>query len=181
VLAVPAALVLVSLAVNHPKLAAQTPRTAEAASAPHGPRAAAPQWDWKYRDWRDGMGRRHWMATVASANTLEFGFPYAGRQHASLCIRSQHQDLLEDVFLTIERGQFLCGLRGCSVNVKFDDQPIRSFDAVEAEDHSTTVLFLQEPAAFIAQLRKAKRVRIEALFFREGMRTADFRTAGFEW
>jgi hypothetical protein len=197
VLSVPAFLVLLSLAFNHPKQAAPTPRIAEAASAPpapatcaprtpatsapKAPAASTPKWDWNYRDWEDGMGRKHWIATVASANTLEFGFPYRGAQHATLAVRSSRKDVLEDVYITIERGQFLCGFDDCSLNVKFDDRPIRRFRAAEASDHSTTILFVSDAAGFIDQLRKAKRVRVEARFYQEGMRTADFRTEGFEW
>jgi hypothetical protein len=44
-----------------------------------------------------------------------------------------------------------------------------------------TILFLDDVAGFVGGLRKAKRVRIEARFYQEGMRTADFHTEGFEW
>jgi hypothetical protein len=97
-----------------------------------------------------------------------------------MTLRSSRQDLVEDVYITVEHGQFLCGFDDCSLNVKFDDRPIRRFQAAEANDHSTTVLFVRDAAGFIDQLRKAKRVRIEARFYREGRQTADFRTEGFE-
>jgi hypothetical protein len=33
----------------------------------------------------------------------------------------------------------LCGFEDCSVNVKFDDRPIRKFRATGPSDHSTTI------------------------------------------
>jgi hypothetical protein len=36
-------------------------------------------------------------------------------------------------------------------------------------------------ASFLASVRQAKRVRIEARFYQKGMHTPDFHTEGFRW
>jgi hypothetical protein len=48
-------------------------------------------------------------------------------------------------------------------------------------DHRTTLKFIDDYPGFLAALRKAKTVRIEAAFFHEGNQTFEFKTAGFDW
>jgi hypothetical protein len=126
------------------------------------------------------MGRKQSFAQVTSTNTVSFGFPYQGSQHATLTIRKTARWGTEAIF-RIERGQFLCGIDECAVNVRFDSGPIRQCSASEPSDHSTTTLFLRNGPSFVAQLRKAKTLRIEATFFQEGSHTLEFNVEGFKW
>jgi hypothetical protein len=135
---------------------------------------------WSYTKEVDGMGREEFFARVESANALSFGFPYQGSQHGTLVIRrSGHWGT--NVAVRIERGQFLCGIQNCAVNVRFDQGPIQRFSASEPDDHSTTTLFLNKESRFISQLRKAKVARVEATFFQEGTQALQFNVDGFKW
>lgn len=140
---------------------------------------APPPDPWRYRSDKDDMGRKRSFAEVASVNAVNFEFPYAGEQHASLMLRKNHGGT--NVLLIVERGQFLCDFRGCSVSVKFDDGPIVEYSASEPEDHKTTILFLEPEGRFIANLKKASVVRIEATFYQQGPRTFQFPVKGLDW
>lgn len=133
---------------------------------------------WSYSNDQDDMGRTESDATLDSTNTLEFDFPYSGAQHGTLMIRKVHARATY-VEVRIEKGQFLCGVEECTVNVRFDDGPIRRFTAVPPSDQSTTVLFIQDASAFIGQLSHAKRVRVEATFYQEGAQALEFHVEGF--
>jgi hypothetical protein len=85
------------------------------------------------------------------------------------------------VTLSIEWGQFVCGIRSCTLKVRFDTGAIQRFSASEPSDHSTTTLFLNGEGRLISQLRKAKVVRIEATFYQEGSQTLEFNVEGFKW
>lgn len=126
------------------------------------------------------MGRKSSYANVTSKNTLSFGFPYQGDQHGVLTIRKTSRWGTE-VILKIERGQFLCQLDECSINLKFDDGPVQSYSATGPSDHSTTMLFIQNGPAIVAKLRKAKLLLIEATFYQEGSQTLKFDVEGFNW
>jgi hypothetical protein len=179
-------ILLMSVLSNNPKPTAQHVRPASTSNPPPPvalfPKRTEPQAAsrWSYSASEDKMGRKQSTANVASTNTLEFGFPYQGVQHATLVTRKS-AEWGTNVFVMIERGQFLCGFQGCTANVRFDSGTIQRFSASGTTDHSTTVLFLNNGARFISQLRKAKIVRIEPTFYHEGSQTLEFDAQGFKW
>lgn len=84
--------------------------------------------------------------------------------------------------MRIERGHFLCSsIDGCEILVRFDDKQPERYDAVGPSDHSTTALFIQGYESFLTSLHKARRVRIQAQFYREGHRVFTFNVRGLEW
>jgi len=152
---------------------------------------------WIYQFDEDGMGRPRQTIWTYSTNQLNFGFPYQGAQTGRLSLRTVEHG--QDIMLSIEHGQFLCGFPGCLVNVRFDEGKIEHFCASRASDGSSTVLFLSNKSAiwsysdgrwdcsnmfmrasFLPKLHKAKRIRIEAEFFHEGMQTLDFEVDGLK-
>jgi len=157
------------------------PGESSSAPAPSVPEAhPEPTSPWVYTSDEDTMGRKRSFAEVVSTNTLDFGFPYQGSQHGTLTIRKSARSGTE-VMISIERGQFLCGVDECAVNVRFDDGPIQEFSAGEPSDHSTTVLFIEGQTRFTAHLRRAKTLRVEATFYQEGSQTLEFNVEGFSW
>lgn len=129
----------------------------------------------------DSMGRgkveRAWTTSV---NQFEFDFPYKGTQEATLTLR-KHPKHGKDVILSIERGQFLCRIDDCTVQVRFDDSKPSTFSAAEPADHDTTTLFLTNYARFVSNLKKARVVKIEAQFFQEGTRVFEFSSFDLNW
>lgn len=136
---------------------------------------------WFYSESQDAMGRgKIKTAVVRSLNQLEFDFPYSGPQRATLRLRV-HPEYGRDVILSIERGQFLCGIDDCSVNVRFGNGKPVAYHVSEPADHSTTSLFIGNYERFVANTKKVDKVSIEAQFFQEGNRVFEFDVSGLEW
>jgi hypothetical protein len=136
---------------------------------------------WQYDTSDDEMGRgKIKTATLESTNEFEFDFPYADPQRATLMLR-KHPKYGNDAILSVEKGQFLTGINGTSVEVRFDSGKAREYKALEPEDHSTTAIFIERFEDFVARAKKAKKVRIEASFFQEGSRVLEFDVAGLKF
>lgn len=136
---------------------------------------------WRYDESSEQMGRgtvKH--AQVNSLNEVNFDFPYRGAQRGTLTLRS-HPKYGKDVILSIEKGQFLCGIDDCTVAVRFDDGKTQNYPAVGPADHSTTSLFIRGHDRFVAGAKKAKRVAIEANFYQSGTRVFEFDVTGLQW
>ena len=136
---------------------------------------------WNYSESEDKMGRgKIKSATVSSLNKVEFGFPYQNPQRATLQLR-KHPEYGNDVILSIEKGQFICGVSSCSVQVKFGEGKATKYSASEPADNSSTVLFISDFASFVANTKKSKKVYIEAQFYQEGNRVFEFETSNLNW
>ena len=136
---------------------------------------------WEYFDVPDdmGFGTIH-IAEIKSNNTVNFDSPYKGEQRATLKLRT-HPRRGEGVIFSIEKGQFISGVYGTTVFVRFDDDAPKKFTAVELDDRDPTRLFIQGYKSFVASARKASKIRIEATFYNEGNRVFEFDSAGLAW
>ena len=136
---------------------------------------------WNYQETDEKMGRgKIKIAFVKSLNQFEFDFPYRRLQRATLQLRI-HPKYGKDVILIIERGQFLCRIRRCTVTVRFGEAKPQTFSASEPADHSTTVLFLRNYGRFVVNAKKVNKVYIEAQFYQEGTRVFEFDVSGLKW
>lgn len=173
-----------SSTANAPPLAVVTPTPEQRAEAERQRRISEIQafgLKWRYSEAMEQMGRgvvKH--AQVNSLNEISFEFPYRGAQRATLWLRS-HPKHGKDVMLSVQRGQFLCDIGGCTVAVRFDEGRVQSFSAAGPADHSTTTLFLSGHDRFVSAAKRSKRVAIEATFFREGTRVFKFDIDGLKW
>jgi hypothetical protein len=135
--------------------------------------------NWAYDEYPDKMGRGTVRtASTTSTNTVSFDFPYSGEQHATLTLRS-HPEHGKDVILRIERGQFLTGIEGCTVTLRFDDSPPMKLHGNEPADLSTNVLFIEGFERVAGNLERAKKLKIEAPFYQEGNQVFEFDVQGF--
>jgi hypothetical protein len=167
-------MLLGSLALNTP-----SPSTAPTTAAPLVIADTTPHWT--YVTGQDAMMQKPIRyASVQSINELNFGFPYQGAQHETLTLRT-HPRFGKSVILRIERGQFLCGVEGCSVTVRFDAGKPQRFSVDEPSDHSTTYLFIDNYDGFLASVRKSKKIYISAEFYQEGSPVLEFDTSKLNW
>lgn len=136
---------------------------------------------WEYTTQKDTMTQKEvWGAMVKSSNTISLDFPYSGPQNAMVTLR-QHPERGNSVIFQIERGQLLCdSYDGCSVLVRFDNQPAEKFRALTAEDHSTTVLFIQNYERFVRKLAKAHKLFIQVVLYQNGKQTFEFNVFGLK-
>lgn len=116
---------------------------------------------------------------VRSTNTVEFGFPYSGEQHATLMLRT-HPRHGKDVIFSIEKGQVLChSYEDCTILVRFDDQKAQSYSAVGAADNSTESVFIRNYSRFVSSMQKAKTVRIAVEIYQQGAPVFEFDVSDF--
>ncbi len=135
---------------------------------------------WIYNESVDEMsGKTTKVACVLSDEPVEFDFPY-GTQTARLCLRD-HPKYGKDVFIAFDKAQFLCGMDGCRVRVKFGAKAPVNFDGVDPADHSSDTLFITPFGQFLKGVRSAETTLIEAQFFQQGERQIRFSTAGLIW
>lgn len=137
------------------------------------------RWVYDFSDDKMGRGKIR-NAFVRSLNEITFGFPYQGAQRAGFGFRS-HPEYGKDVMLSVERGQFLCGIDGTEVTIKFDEGKPQKFSASEPSDSSTTLLFIHGFNRILTNTKKAKKVYIEAEFYQEGKRVFEFNVSDLKW
>jgi hypothetical protein len=136
---------------------------------------------WEYSEEEDKMGRgKIHYASIASDETVNFDFPYQGAQHATLTVRRGGKNGLS-IMLSIERGQFGCGIEGCNLKVRFDGGKPFSVHASEPSDNSTEMVFLNGEASLLSRIKKSKRMQVESSFYQQGSHVFTFQTAGLEF
>lgn len=135
---------------------------------------------WSYESYEDEMGKGNInYAILNSLNTVNFSSPYDGPQQGTLTIRKSKR-LGKSILFNIQKGQIHCSsYDGCSVLIRFDDEPSSTFHASEPSDNSSETIFISNYDGFIKKLTKSKRVRISVEFFQEGSHVFEFDVSGF--
>ncbi len=134
---------------------------------------------WSYDSTADQMGRGVTkFASLDSVNKVNFSFPYDGGSKAVLTLRNSPK-YGKDVIFSVTKGQFLCGVESCRVNVRVEDGKPFVMYANEAADGSSNEIFLPY-STMAGYLKRAKVVRIEANFYNEGSRVFEFHPAGLD-
>ena len=120
-------------------------------------------------------------AQGVSSNTVRFGFPYEGETRAILKLRKGAKEW--DVMFGVELGQFVSSYSKDFVTVRFDDGELQKFTIGEPYDGKSSLQFIHdnEVEQFMSQLRKAKRLKIEADFYDQGSRVFEFDVRGLKW
>jgi len=136
---------------------------------------------WTYLADTDKMtSKLTYQATVTSLNKLNFDAPYEGGSTAAAIIRNKAGK--NEIILSIDKGQFICDVSdGCAINVRFDNDPAIKFQGSEPSDGSSTVLFIEAPKKFIADVKKAKKMIVQAEFYESGLKEMEFNVDGLKW
>jgi hypothetical protein len=135
---------------------------------------------WQTETTTDKMsGKSATRRSALSINSFNLSFPYQGQQHARLIVR-KHPRWGLDVLVEIERGQLICDFDDCTINVRFDDGPIKAYRVNKPSDQSSETFFIANTSPFLAQLSKAKKTFVELTFFQSSSHTVEFLTEGFE-
>jgi hypothetical protein len=135
---------------------------------------------WVYADGQNPMRGTIRSANIESSDRLEFAFPYAGGSTATLSLRKMNNDL--DVMISVDKGQFICyGMGDSEMKAKFDNGKVQDFRCGRAADGSANVIFIKPGSSFLASLRKAKVLIVEATFYQAGARQMTFHVEGLDW
>ena len=144
--------------------------------------AASTTTNWAYREEKDEMrGAETRFATDTSENSIDLPFPYSGGSSAEITLRRRQKDGLQVIF-SVTKGQILCtSYSPTHLDIKFDKGPVRHFECSSASEGDSTVAFLEDPASFTKQVRKASNVIIEAPLYKAGREQWSFKTSGLIW
>lgn len=140
-----------------------------------------PKPNWIYTEDEDKMtGDKQFFATAVSTNEVKFKFPYDGGSKFYLIIRNLNKT--NEVLLKVSKGQFMTSILGSEhCRIKFDDGQSMDVKYTSPADASTDIIFLDEPAKLIKNLKTAKKVMIESPFYNDGRQIAEFNVEGLEW
>ena len=135
---------------------------------------------WTYDEKKDEMrGAVRKIASVSAVEPITLPFPY-GESTPTLNVRKDPKFGF-DIYVSAN-GQFLCrSYDNDTVSVKFDDGPIKNWACADADGGSSDVVFITRGQAFLSELRKAKRVTIEAQMYEAGRQQMTFAVSGLKW
>lgn len=142
------------------------------------PAPKAPElWEaWEYETMELPMGGFMKFATILSANTLEFDFPYSGPQRGALTLREQNGEV--ETILQIEKGQIQCNSYSpCQVLVRLNEESAQQYEAFGPSDNSSTSVFINSKK-LPDQIAQAQRVRIQISVFQQGEPVLEFNNPG---
>lgn len=142
---------------------------------------SAPASNWTYDTSKDEMrGGVERYASLDAENTVKLDFPY-GEQRGRVLIR-QSPRFGFDIMVGVPSGQIMCNSYSNSyLSVKFDDGPVQRFGCTDASDGTNNMVFIESEKAFLAKLKKSKRMMVEAEFFQNGLQQFTFNTENLEW
>lgn len=139
--------------------------------------------EWSYSQDKDEMrGEVSYRAMNLSKNEANFSFPY-GSSNLSLMLRKD-PEYGNDIMFSILNGQFNICFNGCKIAIKFDNQKIEYYPMVGSNDGSSNTLFIdgkKNRQRFMNNLRKAKKMIVEASFFDHGKEQFTFDVHNLEW
>ena len=174
VIVLPLCISIISMAVNQNSTANQS------AVSQSENRQAVPPENWEYSSEVYGIENESFKsATTNSSSPVNFSFPYnKSKNYGHLTIAKRGKQI--QAYLTVDTGQFNGSYSGQPIKVKFDQGKTRVFNGVEPSDHQSGWLFITDANGFISVLKKAKIVKMEAEFYREGARLFEFDISGLD-
>jgi hypothetical protein len=135
---------------------------------------------WLYSDEEDKMtSKKKYFAQLKANDELIFDFPYDGGSVATLTIRKKRGEV--DAMLKVSKGQFILDYEGGSIKARFGNAKPSIYAISQSSDHSSDLVFIDNASRFISNLKKYKKLLIEAEFFNEGVRQIEFNIEGFKW
>ena len=130
-----------------------------------------------YSENTDRITKSTSAASIASDNSLQFGFPYKGDNYGRITVR-QHLKYGLDVMIATVYGQILCNsYSACPVEIRFDDKPAMRFSGNGPADNSSDTVFSSNALLFISAAKKAKRILVSRNIYKSGAPLLEFSTA----
>lgn len=122
-----------------------------------------------------------WLA-LRSSNNADLNFPYDGENRLQLDILDSKSGSAR-IFLTIDKGQYDCGSYGCSVSIKFGNNPVQDvrFHEYDTQGSDGTILVLDGGSSkpFLQNIRTFKTIIVEVPFYSNGLKQFKFNTKKF--
>lgn len=134
---------------------------------------APPKWErFEYNDaMTDAKGV---VLSLRSKNSTHFDPPYQTENGSYLTINLRRVSGVTEAFLTVDKGQMLCGVRNCSFSLRLGNGQVESWAAGKSSSGDTDIMFVGDVEDFLAVLRSRATVRIGIEFYRAGTRAFEF-------
>lgn len=134
--------------------------------------------DWQYSDEVDKMtSKQIYFANIDATEEFKLKFPYEGGSTPSIMVRRKNGET--NVIFGVTKGQFMPGVDGETIKVRFDDNPAEEFHCAGSDDEDSRYLFIEQATRFVKRLKASKKALIEVEMYDNGMQLAEFNTAGF--
>lgn len=136
---------------------------------------------WQYESKTDEMsGKVDYTACIMSENAIIL-LPTAQRAKGRLCLRDNSVHGV-DAMMSIPSGGHIDCLGGCSMRVRFDEEPAITLAGVQPSGFANMVIFAGKggSAAIWRGVSKSSKVRVEVDLYGAGREIFTFKTAGFE-
>jgi hypothetical protein len=135
---------------------------------------------WQYTYSIDKMTSDTIFNACAGANEkLDFKFPYNGGSTATLIVYFSNG--FNDLALAVSKGQFDLDFGVQNVRIRFDNEKPLTVKCQQPVDRSSQLLIFSNTDTLISELRKAKKILVEATFYREGTRIMEFDAGELVW
>jgi hypothetical protein len=135
---------------------------------------------WKYSESiNKKTSKPVYAATIASANKLDFKFPYDGGQTA--IIEVDNIDGHNQVLLSVTKGQFDTNENGMNITIRFDDKKPEMFRCGNMPSGQSDEIYIDADKKFITKVKQAKVILIQAAFYDEVDKVIEFDVSGFDW
>lgn len=143
---------------------------------------APPTLPWHYSTTKDDVsGKDIAFAEASSLNKEDLHWPYGPGIGATLTLR-KHPRSGKNAYVSLDKGQILCrSYESCTIMIRFDDRPAAKYSAVGPSDGSTEVVFIQNYAKLLAELKKSKKFLVELPMYQDGNRSWQFKVDGLSW
>lgn len=130
---------------------------------------------WEQLNKEDAMGGGiDEISSIKSENSFELQAPYQGVQHAKFILRKAHDE--DNKFLiTIEKGQFVCGIDGCYISARIDAGTSFPLRVSPPKDGSTNILIGDLSPSLKREVIGGKKLLIESTIFQNGELVFEFK------
>lgn len=134
---------------------------------------------WAYEKTADKFKGRVQRASLVSANTIQFDYPYTGKTPATLTIRER--DGNTTVYIEVDKGQFNRSFQNGNAKVRFDGKAPVTYPLTAAANGRANIVFFDVDQKLINQIKAARTMTVAINFYGQPVRQLEFRTAGLRW
>jgi hypothetical protein len=138
---------------------------------------------WEYHTQEDEMtSKKVFYASIEANDYVYLKFPYDGGVTATLNIRNKNGR--NEAFLQVSKGQLMAANDvdgNGAIRLRFDDNKPKTYSVNGASDNSSETVFINSASDVIRQLKKSKKLIIEAAFYDNGIHVMEFNVSNFEF
>jgi hypothetical protein len=167
-------LLIVSACIEAPK-----PASTESKKEQIAEEEIPSRFEWNFSNSIDEMtSEKTLLAHITSTDIADLDFPYQGGTEMNLFIRKTNGEY--DAYIGVTSGQLQTDYDDPVLVVRFDNDEPLNFTVSESADSDPTILFFDDAKTFVDRLEKSKSIKIQCIFYNQGVHVYNFKTKGFK-